>query len=261
MWLNVEIPRDPNLSRWNALEAEILSLNNLYAQAPWISFGNESKIALLLKSNCLKRIKIIDSRRNTQVDIPKVDDFFKRPAIEPIAYSSWLRFISWDLDNEWFIKTASLLTCERSKFRDFTLIKQPGAGLPGMKFAPHQVVRQWLSSINSVRAEQCLHPLKEAACALAIVILYHPLDNGNGRLSRVIFHAVLCNRIGIDAPFLALGPTAYNLAYRHARMIQNLALSYDWNAYFEEFYDWLLLMIEAERYQQSYYKRLEIRQW
>ena len=66
-----------------------------------------------------------------------------------------------------------------------------------------------------------------------VLVLYHPLDDGNGRVARSLFHASLRRRDQVDAPFLPLGPSFYSASYLKLGLLRRLSQIGDWEAYLD----------------------------
>lgn len=115
-----------------------------------------------------------------------------------------------------------------------------------MTYAPFQTAGLWLEACCLARNRSELGPLETASLVHAIVILYHPMNDGNGRLARAMFHGALRNRAGIDAPFLALGPISYVLSYHLLVLTRTLSQSGDWATYLHGVYDVIRIAIENQ---------------
>jgi hypothetical protein len=227
----LDVPLQGSSSRnWDDLERRLQILNVRYQRAPWRCFGNEARAALFFRAGL--HCKIDSSfAEPTDYKHPALACFLTRPSIEPIVYSSWHRFESWDMDDAWALEITSALTGRKAEHRRRSEGKPPFGDLPAMMYAPLNDSGLWIEASRAVRDRLDISPLKAATLIHAIVILYHPMSDGNGRLARALFHGTLRNRAGIDAPFLALGPISYKLSYHLLRLTRELSQSGDWAGY------------------------------
>lgn len=95
--------------------------------------------------------------------------------------------------------------------------------------APEQVRARFdrlLRRLNE--SEPKLHPLLHAIAIYYETLLIHPLNDGNGRLARLLFQVSLRQTIGLRAPILPLGPAS--VYSRPALMGAYLAWEFDRNA-------------------------------
>ena len=210
-------------------------LNRRYASAPWECFGNEARSSLLLRAG-LPVPTLIDDHTPADFKEPDLARFLVRPSLEPIVYSSWNRFIAWNIDNSWAVTVSEHLSGSRRRPRSVAIDKPPAFNLPPMAYARLEDAKHWLAAIDIIRHVPGLTPLQEATLIHATVVLYHPLDDGNGRLARALFHALLCNRSKIDAPFLAIGPIFYKLSFYILKAIRDLSNSGNWQSYLDDFF-------------------------
>lgn len=177
---------------------------------------------------------------------PDLGRFLVRPSAEPIIYSSWNRFTEWRIDEAWALATVGLLDGGGRGRRGATAGNPAYLGLPAMTFAPLDAAGHWVEALDAIRRCPALSPLQEAALMHATLILYHPLDDGNGRLARVLFHASLGSRAAIDAPFLALGPVTYRMSFYNLGLTRHLSDSGDWPAYLDGFYQTIAAALTAQ---------------
>lgn len=220
---------------WLSSERRLAELNVRYARSPWRSFGKEAQCALLLRAG----FPILPSSPDLappSFSRPDVGRFLSRPSAEPIIYSSWNRFTAWEIDNPWALSIAALLTGGNRRLRRVDLNKPDFLGLPPMLYAPLDRAGDWLQAVRAIQRCSGLTPLQEALLIKGTVELYHPLDDGNGRLARTMFYASLGNRSAIDAPFLALGPIIYQMSFQLLGINRTLSNSGDWNAYLDSYH-------------------------
>ncbi len=236
-WLPVARDVGQNVRKrdWRALGRRLESLNCRYERAPWRCFGNEARSALFFRAGIYVSM---DPTLAGPVDYqrPSLDRFLIRPSIEPVLYSNWHRFDSWDIDSAWAIDLVSILSGRKARHRCRSVGKPPFGDLPAMKYAPLQQATLWPEAVGAIRNRTDLTSLQAAVLVHAIVILYHPMDDGNGRLARAMFHGTLRSLAGIDAPFLPLGPVSYMLSYYLLALTRRLSQSGDWAAYLDGAY-------------------------
>ena len=245
LWLPVarDLRRNDAHDRdWEALDRRLERLNARYARAPWRCFGNEARSALLFRAGVHLPV---DQAFVGPTDYPQpsLDRFLIRPSIEPIIYSNWHRFDSWNIDDPWALDLTAALIGRKAGHRLHSAGKPPFGDLPAMAYAPLDQAGGWLEAVNAARHRSDLTPLRAAALIHAIVILYHPMDDGNGRLARAMFHGALRSLAGIDAPFLSLGPVSYILSYYLLGLTRRLSQSGDWAAYLDGAYHVMAIAI------------------
>tara|TARA_R110000868_G_scaffold402710_1_gene679192 strand:+ start:12964 stop:13638 length:675 start_codon:yes stop_codon:yes gene_type:complete len=166
-------------------------------------------------------------------EAPQLDRFLIRPGIEPIVYTSWQRFSAWQIDQHWIEQVAALLTGTNRKMRSARVDKSAICGLAPMRYARLDDIPFWPEAIAAIQNCKGLTPVQEAVLTHATFVLYHPLDDGNGRVARSLFHASLRRRDQIDAPFLPLGPSFYSASYLKLGLLRRLSQTGDWDAYLD----------------------------
>lgn len=77
-----------------------------------------------------------------------------------------------------------------------------------------------------------LPALAQAICALEAFLALHPLLDGNGRVARAMFQAVLARRGLLTGPALPIGPMLKLNGPEHSEIIRRLILTGDWNPVF-----------------------------
>lgn len=217
---------------WRSLEDRIVRLTEQYRHSPWRCFGNEAKCALLLRAG-LRVPGSLDFSVPAGFEAPQFDRFLVRPCIEPIVYTNWQRFSAWQIDQRWIKRAAALLTGTSSKMRSASVDKPAICGLAPMRYARLDDIPSWPEAIEVIHSCEDLTPVQEAVLTHATFVLYHPLDDGNGRVARSLFHASLHRRDQVDAPFLPLGPSFYSASYLKLGLLRRLSQTGDWEAYLD----------------------------
>lgn len=175
---------------------ELLALDRqIYSGNPSLAFGLELKA-------------IFDLPEWTGSG-PNPRTLLMRPATEPVIFSYWDRFRSWSFEDESAISLASCLYGRSIEYR-----RGPAATFADKSgrrtFPDPAIARNWLSSIQPPPAQlNAVESLSAALHAMALVILNHPFEDGNGRFGRAVFNGVLARSSGLSAPILALGPYSY----------------------------------------------------
>ena len=232
---------------WARLERRLEELNRSYARAPWKCFGNEARCALLsrvgLFDDLYARFPAPPGHRP-----PSLEIYLTRSCVEPIVYSSWPRFVSWDISPAWALDTTGMLIGRRATARSTQLQDAAFGELPSMVFAPVSEASNWLDAILQLRERGDLGAIQEALIVYALVLIYHPMADGNGRLARALFHGSLCHRLGMDAPFLAVAPVIRSTAFHHMKVLRELSHSHDWDDYLNKFHDFVDLALAVQEF-------------
>lgn len=183
---------------WIGQAADIFLQSKRYRGREHLSFGTEIRAAFL-----------IDGEDNkSYIATRNVRRFLLRPSIEAIIFSFWPRFRGGVVDLDCILAISSMLCGNLAEFNmhnGFTKRDSSGHYFEFSKSA--ESIDRILSLFNSDAAceRSALHL---SAVAYIEINLAHSLSDGNGRLARAAFHAILA-RHGLTCPFLPMGPVTY----------------------------------------------------
>jgi hypothetical protein len=150
---------------------------------------------------------------------------YRRPAVEPIMLSFWKRHRDHRLDAVSAVQVATLLTGRSLGFRHTGAVGRSARG--SVRFEPVEVARTWLPSIQDLQLKA---PMISdwPVYVYARTIMAHPLEDGNGRLARLLFAATLAAQLRLERPCIAFSPSFYRYAEGLSAAITTLSRTGDW---------------------------------
>ena len=186
-------------------------------------------------------LRYLDSLLDSPLDGPRSPTYlFLRPAVEPVLLSFWEKFIKLD-EVEWPSVGATLNP--RAPLRDSYVATAKSCDGSFSVYPHTDEIVHWQNDLNDLLKSD-MEPLSKAFIMYAVVIMCHPLIDGNGRLARAAMWASLA-RSGIAAPCLPLGPVAYANPSWLANSIRSLCATGDWSQYLKNMDGFILAAIEA----------------
>jgi hypothetical protein len=211
---------------WHALDRDIHALAE--KMPPTATIGLELRLAYALSVGQLSRTAWPDFEH---APLRKI---FYRPALEPILLSYWPKLQNWPLTPQTIVDLAQILTQKSVGFATGQMITRAfDSDNACIGYEPPPLRANWLADIHKA-CNFITHPLDCAAYAYARTLFAHPLQDGNGRLARAFFYAVLAHRGVLLAPVLALTPLCMLYCVEQARTMAALTQTQDWNTYFSD---------------------------
>lgn len=213
----------PELPRWsilssleNSLQPELLRLQTLYPDA-FSVLGHEQKMQFIL------------DELNQQGDARST---YLRPAIEPLAMSTWsinASLQSLDQAN----KMASIILCKPS---DMRTPEMQGIAANGgrVQFESIAESKCWIDDIRRVDLSD-RPPLEKAAYRFMRTISAHPFRDGNGRIARTLIYGPFAAANILKLPILGITAIFDIHRLELSRRVVKLSDDADWQDFFEYF--------------------------
>ena len=223
---------------YRRLQERLGTLDDSYKNCPTRSFGSEARMAKFLQTSHQATPDLRSHEHVAFVRRP-LDRFERRAPFEPIVYKFWKDFDCWQIDDEWIIKISSLFRREGATLRRHEIIKPRMGNVAGWAYVSPRDAWHWKDEIARIRDRSEMAPLLEAVAIYATFLVFHPLDDGNGRVARTLFHGNLRNRLRFSSPFLPLGPLIYRYEGYFTPAFRGMARSGNWTQFFELMHDLL----------------------
>lgn len=164
---------------------------------------------------------------------PPLARFARRPALEPAIAPLLAAAAARALHPAQIVAAVEALTGgEIGGIRSTPISSTPDAEGRSTAFSPPTALIGEIGALcRLVNAPFHADPLVEAIVLFACTLEVHPFGDGNGRLSRAMFHAVLAARGIAPAPPLPLGPALYANAGRLVGEARRLRASGEWRPF------------------------------
>lgn len=154
----------------------------------------------------------------------------RRPPAEIALCAFWENLKQWDLRAPIMGAFIEGLLGQPAELRTGPIYTSPNRSSVVLEFPSADGVKCWRHNLQRT-SELDLHPFLFALYAMVLVIIQHPYQDGNGRLSRAIFQGALAHKGLIKAPILPLGPSLHMSKHGMAAALIDLAQSGCWTTY------------------------------
>lgn len=155
--------------------------------------------------------------------------FVGRPAIEPTLLVAWRHLSDRDTTAVNLQEAASVLLGGKAEMASGQMRTTPAADGSTTYYAPVEERAQWESTLREGR-RRAPCPVSRALFAYFVMILCHPLRDGNGPVGRGLILGSLCADNIVQGPQIPLGPAFYRGADLVAGTMQRLSETGDWES-------------------------------
>lgn len=183
------------------------------------TFGLELKAAALA------------ARRGSEKEQRAFIRFASRPAIEPALLVAWSRVTDRDTRPTALLQTASVLIGGKAQMASGRMRTAPDFAGQATLYAPPVQRDRWEETLREGRSKAPC-PISRALFPYFVMILCHPLQDGNGRVGRALILGSLCADGLIQGPQIPLGPAFYRRAGQVAETMRALSATGDWTTAF-----------------------------
>lgn len=209
------------------LPPPVLNTPSIVQQAAKLSKARLAECVTGMERRCAASIQRNPAWRSGINPVP-FDRFADRPAFETVMIEHWRILTHGSLASHNFDSLVSDLTGMPSAPRSCEAwCDSSSTGRPTQWPSP-SVAAGWIGRLVDGEREAA-GSFSAAVFAYGQTVLSHPYSDGNGRLARALFTAVLARRAGLDAPILPLGPIMYANHKRLAAAVRTVGIAGDWS--------------------------------